>query len=133
MIIELLLSLTPLDYQHLAKVVQVEAAQNTADEFCVAASVLNRVASDRFPNTVSEVVYAPGQYEGIYTKKSIVPNPKLVERLSSVQGRNSILLWSKVLNGRTDYKGQSMLRYRVTSEDPMCHPKGNFYHYYWQQ
>ena len=33
MIIELLLSLTPLDYQHLAKVVQVEAAQNTADEF----------------------------------------------------------------------------------------------------
>ena len=58
MIIELLLSLTPLDYQHLAKVVQVEAAQNTADEFCVAASVLNRVASDRFPNTVSEVVIA---------------------------------------------------------------------------
>jgi len=94
--------------------------------------VLNRVASDRFPNTVSGVVYAPGQYEGIYTKKSILPNPKLVERLSSVQGRNNILLWSRILNGRTDYKGQSMLRYRVSSEDPMCHSKGNFYHYYWQ-
>ena len=61
MITELLLTLTPLDYQPLAKVVQVEAAPKTADEFCVAASVLNRVASDRFPNTVSEVVYAPGQ------------------------------------------------------------------------
>lgn len=132
MITELLLALTPVDYQHLAKVVQVEAASNTADEFCVVASVLNRVASDRFPNTVSGVVYAPGQYEGIYTRKSIFPDSKLVERLRSVQGRNSILLWSKVLNGRTDYKGQSMLRYRVSSEDPMCHSKGNFYHYYWQ-
>lgn len=132
MITEPLLALTPVDYQHLAKVVQVEAASNTADEFCVVASVLNRVASDRFPNTVSGVVYAPGQYEGIYTRKSIFPDSKLVERLRSVQGRNSILLWSKVLNGRTDYKGQSMLRYRVSSEDPMCHPKGNFYHYYWQ-
>ena len=132
MITELLLALTPVDYQHLAKVVQVEAASNTADEFCVVASVLNRVVSDKFPNTVFGVVYAPGQYEGIYTRKSIFPDSKLVERLRSVQGRNSILLWSKVLNGRTDYKGQSMLRYRVSSEDPMCHPKGNFYHYYWQ-
>ena len=132
MITELLLALTPVDYQHLAKVVQVEAVPNTADEFCVVASVLNRVASDRFPNTVSGVVYAPGQYEGIYTRKSIFPDSKLVERLRSVQGRNSILLWSRVLNGRTDYKGQSMLRYRVSSEDPMCHSKGNFYHYYWQ-
>ena len=132
MIIELLLTLTPLDYQHLAKVVQVEAAQTRQMNSALLHQYLNRVASDRFPNTVSEVVYAPGQYEGIYTRKSIVPNPKLVERLSSVQGKNSILLWSKVLNGRTDYKGQSMLRYRVSSEDPMCHPKGNFYHYYWQ-
>ena len=71
MIIELLLTLTPLDYQNLAKVVQVEAAQNTADEFCVAASVLNRVASDRFPNTVSEVVYAPGQYEAYILRNQL--------------------------------------------------------------
>ena len=69
--LELLLTLTPIDYYHLAKVVQVEAAKNTADEYCVAASVLNRVISDKFPDTVSEVVHAPGQYEGIYTHKWI--------------------------------------------------------------
>ena len=55
----------------LATVVQVEAHPNSADEYCVAASVLNRVLSDKFPDTVSGVVFAPGQYEGIYTLKDI--------------------------------------------------------------
>jgi len=35
----------------------------------------------------------------------------------------------KIIGDRTDFKGQSMLPYRVASEDPMCDPKGNFYHY----
>ena len=131
--IELVLSLTLADFIHLAKVVQVEAALNTPDEYCVAVSVLNRVLSDKFPNTVSGVVYAPGQYEGIYNRTSkINPNPHLVNKLSSQEGKNNLLLWSKILGSRTDFKGQSMLRYRVTEEDPMCHSKGNFYHYYWQ-
>ena len=90
--LELLLTLTSVDYHHLAKVVQVEAVKNTADEYCVAASVLNRVLSDKFPNTVSEVVYAPGQYEGIYTHKWIHVNSKLVDRLNSARGRQNIWL-----------------------------------------
>ena len=49
-----------------------------------------------------------------------------------VEGKKNIIKWSGILNGRTDFKGQSMLKYRVASEDPMCHPKGNFYHYHWQ-
>lgn len=130
--LSLLLSLTLADYYHLARVVQVEAAKNTVDEYCVAVSVLNRVISDKFPNTVPEVVNAPGQYEGIYNRDQIVVDPKLVHRLSSSQGKKNILIWSRALNGRTDFKGQSMLRHRVSSEDPMCHPKGNFYHYHWQ-
>jgi len=131
--IELVLALTLTDFHHLAKVVQVESAPNTPDEYCVAVSVLNRVLSDKFPNTVSGVVYAPGQYEGIYNRTSkINSNPHLVNKLSSQEGKNNLLLWSKILGSRTDFKGQSMLRYRVTEEDPMCHPKGNFYHYYWQ-
>ena len=96
--LELLLTLTPIDYHYLAKVVQVEAAKNTADEYCVAASVLNRVISDKFPDTVSEVVHAPGQYEGIYTHKWIHTNSKLVNKLNSSQGKQNILLWSKVLH-----------------------------------
>ena len=41
MILETILALTPADYTYLAKAVQVEAAPNTADEFCVAVSILN--------------------------------------------------------------------------------------------
>tara|TARA_A100001201_G_scaffold17220_2_gene20063 strand:- start:775 stop:1170 length:396 start_codon:yes stop_codon:yes gene_type:complete len=130
--LELLAALTFVDYRNLAMVVQVEAHPNSADEYCVAASVLNRVLSDRFPNTVSEVVFAPGQYQGFDFKSYIVPDPRLINKLSSPAGNKSIASWSRVLNGRTDFKGQSMLGFRVPSEDPMCHPKGNFYHYHWQ-
>ena len=64
MILETLLALTPIDYDHLARAVKVEAAPNTMDEYCVAVSILNRVRSPYFPNNVADVVYAPGQYEG---------------------------------------------------------------------
>lgn len=128
----LLASLTFVDYKHLATVVQVEAHPNSADEYCVAASILNRVLSDKFPNTISDVVFAPGQYQGLDSKRYIVPSTRLVEKLSSPNGQKSIAYWARVLNGRTDFKGQSMLGYRVSSEDPMCHTKGNFYHYHWQ-
>ena len=130
--LELLASLTLVDYRNLATVVQVEAHPNSADEYCVAASVLNRVLSDKFPDTISGVIFAPGQYQGFDFNSYIVPDPRLINKLSSPNGNNSIAYWSRVLNGRTDFKGQSMLGYRVPSQDPMCHSKGNFYHYHWQ-
>ena len=74
------MTLTPADYAHLSKVVKVEAALNTMDEYCVAVSVLNRVASPSFPNTVSGVVYAPGQYEGMWRNNPVV-DFSLVQRL----------------------------------------------------
>ena len=52
------LPLTAMDYDHLARTIQVEAAKGTMDEYCVAVSVLNRVRSPKFPNTVASVVYA---------------------------------------------------------------------------
>ena len=125
--IELLLSLTPVDYQHLAKVVSVEAARGTKDEYCVAASVLNRVVSDQYPNTVEEVVNQPGQYEGV--KKDTPFAPELAKLFQSIEGQTDIIRASFIIDGRTDFKGQSMLKYRVVNEDPMCHPKGNFFHY----
>ena len=48
--------LTHNDYVNLAKVIRVEAARNTLDEYCVAASILNRVRSNQFPNTVEKVI-----------------------------------------------------------------------------
>ena len=54
----------PHSYTCLAEVVQTEALRGTDDEYAVAASVLNRVASPDFADTVCAVVYSKGQYEG---------------------------------------------------------------------
>ncbi len=128
MILETILALTPIDYDHLARAVQVEAASNTRDEFCVAVSILNRVRSPYFPNTVADVVYAPGQYEGFLFWN---PSAKssVVNRLKNNQ---NLLDAYSVIGDRTSFKGQRMLPYRVVAEDPMCDSRGNFFHYHWQ-
>ena len=126
-----ILALTDMDYDHLARTIQVEAAKGTMDEYCVAVSVLNRVRSPYFPNTVADVVYAPGQYQGFDFHRPVA-NSALVNRLRSSEGRNNLLKAYSIIGDRTDFKGQSQLKYRVASEDPMCHNKGNFYHYHWQ-
>jgi len=128
LILEMLLALTPADYDHLARTVQVEAAPNTMDEYCVAVSVLNRVRSPKYPNSVANVVYSPGQYEG-FTKWRPVAKQSVIDRLKD---NNARLRAYDIIGDRTDFKGQSMLQYRVASEDPMCDTKGNFFHYYWQ-
>ena len=131
MILETILALSAVDYDHLARAVSVEAAKNTFDEYCVAASILNRVNSQYFPNTVADVVYAPGQYQ-VFDFHRPVASTTLVNRLKSEEGKQNLLKAHGIIGNRTDFKGQSMLRYRVSSEDPMCDPKGNFYHYHWQ-
>lgn len=131
MILETILGLTALDYDHLARVIQVEAAVNTFDEYCVAASVLNRVRSPLYPNTVADVVYAPGQYQGFDYKRPVA-NMNLVNELKSEKGKENLLKAYSIIGDRSSFKGQSMLKYRVASEDPMCHNRGNFYHYHWQ-
>ena len=128
MILETLLALTPIDYDHLAQAVQVEAAPNTMDEYCVAVSILNRVKSPLYPNTVADVVYAPGQYEGFSYRRPVAKTSTITRLLNT----SKMLSAYSIIGDRTDFKGQSMLPYRVPSEDPMCHPKGNFFHYHWQ-
>lgn len=128
MILETLLALTPVDYQYLAKAVQVEAAPNTLDEQCVAISILNRVRSPLYPNTVKGVVYAPGQYEG-FVYRNPAAKPEVVARLRDT---TKMQLAYSIIKDRTDFKGQSQLNYRIVNKDPMCASNGNFYHYYWQ-
>ena len=128
MILETLLALTPIDYDHLARAVQVEAAPNTMDEYCVAVSILNRVKSPLYPNTVADVVYAPGQYEGFLYRRPVAKTSTITRLLDT----SEMLSAYSIIGDRTDFKGQRMLPYRVSSEDPMCHPKGNFFHYHWQ-
>tara|TARA_B100000900_G_scaffold325703_1_gene285582 strand:- start:1184 stop:1582 length:399 start_codon:yes stop_codon:yes gene_type:complete len=131
MILETILALTPVDYDHLARTIQVETYKNSFDGYCVAVSVLNRVRSPKYPNTVADVVYAPGQYEG-FTRWRPSADQKLVSELQSEAGKQKLLKAYSIIGDRTDFKGQSMLRYRVASQDPMCDNRGNFYHYYWQ-
>ena len=114
MILETILALSAVDYDHLARAVQVEAAPNTMDEYCVAASILNRVASP--------------YYEGFLYRRPAA-NPLVIGRLKNTE---KLLEASKIIGSRTDFKGQTMLPYRVVSEDPMCDSRGNFYHYHWQ-
>ena len=122
------MALTPTDYDHLARTVQVEAAPNTMDEYCVAVSVLNRVKSPLYPNTVANVVYAPGQYEGFRYWRPVAKQ-SVIDRLKD---NDKMLEAYSIIGDRTDFKGQTMLRYRVASHDPMCDAKGNFFHYHWQ-
>ena len=124
-----ILALSAVDYDHLARTVQVESAKGTMDEFCVAVSVLNRVRSPYFPNTVADVVYAPGQYQGFDYHRPAA-DPAVVSRLKD---NSKMLKAYSIIGDRTDFKGQRMLKYRVASEDPMCHNKGNFYHHFWQK
>ena len=125
-------ALPPHSYTCLAEAVQTEALRNTDDEYGVAASILNRVASPDFPDTVCAVVYSKGQYEGVSQNYTLKADPELVVKLKSPEGKLKIIEAMKVLDGRTDFKGPSQLHNRVPSEDPMFHPQGNFYHYHWQ-
>lgn len=115
------------DFRDLAYIVSGEAARGTNDEYGVAAAVLNRVASPVWPNTVRSVGFQSGQFEAVYTGKA-KDEPKLAEKLASSKGQASIASAMRLLNGRTDFKGQSMLGNKGES-DIMFHPRGNFFHY----
>ena len=125
--------LTPDDFNHLAYAISSEAGPGK-DRYGVAASILNRVASDKWPGTVKDVIYQDGQYEGVY--KGLSRNsPGIAKDLASPKGRAEIIKALGVLDGRTDFKGQTMLKYRSNKGnkggimDPMFDPKGNFFHY----
>ena len=120
--------LTDKDYDDLAYAISSEAQLGTDDEYGVAANILTRLKSGKYGNSVHSIIHAPGQYEGVY-KGFSRNSPNIAARLKSQEGQSRILEFMNTLNGRTEFKGQSMLHNRVSSEDPMFSPGGNFYHY----
>ena len=104
-----------------------EAALGTDDVYAVAASILNRVADPRYPNTVAEVIRQDGQYEAVYDNNSRYM-PELAKNLSSTEGQKKIADALKKLQGRTDYKGQSRLKNRGEGDLIYFHPQGNFHY-----
>ena len=119
--------LTEQDYKDLAYVVSAEAHRGGQDEYAVAASVLNRVADPRYPNTVREVMMQDKQYEAV-TKRIAYDDPELAAKLSSVEGQRQIIGMLHRLQGRTDFKGQTM-RHNMGAGDVMVDERGNFFHY----
>ena len=121
------------DFKHLAYAISSEAGPGK-DRYGVAASILNRVSSDKWPGSVKDVIFQDGQYEGVYKGLSKWDSG-IAADLSSDTGRAEIVKALKVLDGRTDFKGQTMLKYRSGKGnkggmlDPMFDPKGNFFHY----
>ena len=121
------LKLTAQDFRDLAYIVSAEAARGTDDEYGVAAAVLNRMTDPKWPNTIAAVGSQAGQFEAVY-KGLAYDDPELAAKLASPEGQAKIVEALKKLNGRTDFKGQSQLGNKG-STDPMFHSRGNFYHY----
>lgn len=72
------------DLMLLAKVIYAEAGSNfLSDEWkmCVGEVVLNRVASPEFPNTIYDVVYQQGQYQGARSGyiASLTPSERCID------------------------------------------------------
>jgi len=119
------------DWKYLGFVVSKEAQANSDDEYGVAASVLNRVASKDWPNTIKGVIFQKDQYEAVY-KGLAVHDPALVAKLRSAEGQAKIVEALKTLQGRTDFKGTTQYHNYVAGEDIKFSSRGNFYHYSWQ-
>ena len=119
------LALTDQQFKELAYIVSGEAARGTADEFGVAASVLNRVADPRYPSTIRAVGRQHNQYEAVE-----IGNARYDDALAARLKKNSHQIVSALnkLQGRTDFKGQALLHNRGQG-DPMFSSRGNYFHY----
>lgn len=140
------------DYYYLGLAVSGEARLKSDDVYGVVASILNRVASNQYKNTVKDVVLssdtADGQMEYQALNIMDVNNPNIskevknflqgdkeniIKDLKSEKGQKGIIEAIQILDGRTNYKGQSEISNRIEKEDPMFDPKGNFFHYNFQE
>jgi len=119
--------LTAQDFRDLAFIVSGEAQRGTADEYGVAAAVLNRVADPAWPNTIKAVGSQAGQFEAVYSGKAY-DDPELAAKLASAEGQAKIVEALKMLKGRTDFKGVSQYA-NMGSGDIKFSNRGNFYHY----
>ena len=144
-------NLSDVDYYYLGLAISGEAKLGSDDEFAVAASILNRVSSKDYKNNVKDVVLSSDTADGTREYEALnildVNNPKIqpevkkylenpniiLSRLKSESGEQKIIEMIEKLDGRTNYKGQKQISNRVEKEDPMFDPKGNFFHYNFQE
>ena len=145
-------NLTNEDYYYLGLAVSGEAELNTKDVYGVVASILNRVASKDYKNSVKDVVLSRDtangkmEYEALNIMDVNDPNiskevknfllgdkRNIIKDLKSEKGQKGIIEAIQILDGRTNYKGEKEYENRVPEEDPMFSEKGNFFHYNFQE
>ena len=118
--------LTVQDYHELAFIASAEGT-SLKDKVGVVASVLNRLTSGKYGDSIYDIARTPGQYEAV-TKGLSQYDAGLAKYFSSTEGQRSIRQALIQLDGRTDFKGQAMMQFRDGS-DPMFSSDGNFFHY----
>ena len=133
-------SLSPEDKKWIAYGVSGEAHPNSPDELAVAGVIMNRMKQTG--KSAYDVIHAPGQFAavtGIGHAPTAKHVPGLQEKLFNTEGLANLESTMQLLNGRTQFRGQTLLHNRGRSGNPdldgdgrpdldlMVHPKGNFY------
>ena len=90
------------DYLEFARLIEAEAStEDTIGKTLVADVVINRVVSDIFPNTITEVINDPGQFDPVNNKyiKYAVPTHEskeaVMDALNCLGGANGALYFQK--------------------------------------
>jgi hypothetical protein len=115
------------DFQYLGLVANAEPEHGTDDVYGVIASVLNRVASPYWPNTVKEVVTQSGQYQPVYEGTAKF-DPEYADHFASIEGQQKIRAAMNRLKGRDSFKGTTQYG-NMGPGDVKFSSAGNFYHY----
>ena len=90
------------DFELLARVIEAEAGgESDYHKLCVGTVVMNRVASDKYPNTLTEVIYQPGQYQCV-TNSHINNEPSE----SSYEAAESILDGRRMFRSSVVYQAE---------------------------
>ena len=82
------------DFWYLSHVIAAECGADWCKDetlFYVGSVVLNRVDSDAFPNTIKEVVMAPGQYAPAAYLANYEPSERVIEVTSELLEQGSVL------------------------------------------
>ena len=115
------------DFKYLGLVANGEPEHGTDDVYGVVASVLNRVASPYWPNTVKDVVLQDKQYQPVYEGTAKF-DPEYADHFASIEGQQKIRAAMNRLKGRDSFKGTTQYG-NMGPGDVKFSNAGNFYHY----
>lgn len=127
----------------LTSALESTGTQNQVD---VAVAIMNRVVSPKHPNTITEVVFQPRQYQPNFGQAPVTSKEEAIARIAKKTGSiqsaiveyetieaalndpNQIAASQAFLKGATDFRGQSLL-YNLRPGDPYRGNAGANYYF----